>query len=178
MTYSTSGHTRSAGHRRAEGWRTAALFRALGEPARLTLLRHLFMGEHSVRELTDHLGLAQSTVSVHLASLRDCGLVTVRKRGRSSIYEICDPGGLATLISSAEALLEGGVPQDTSDPNATQVATARITVDDEGFFDGRTAQILDPLQECPTTSSPISVEHSTFQIEPASHRAHERPGYA
>ena len=28
---------------------TAALFRALGEPARLTMLRHLFTGEHSVR---------------------------------------------------------------------------------------------------------------------------------
>lgn len=87
---------------------TAALFRALGEPARLTLLRHLFTGEHSVRELTDHLGLAQSTVSAHLACLRDCGLVTVRQRGRSSIYAIGDPGRLATLVGAAEDLLRGG----------------------------------------------------------------------
>lgn len=91
---------------------TAALFRALGESARLTLLRHLFTGEHSVRELTDHLGLAQSTVSVHLACLRDCGLVTVRQRGRSSIYAICDPGRLATLVGSAEDLLHGGSRPD------------------------------------------------------------------
>ncbi len=87
---------------------TAALFRALGEPARLTMLRHLFTGEHSVRELTDHLGLAQSTVSVHLACLRDCGLVTVRQRGRSSIYALADPGRLATLVGAAEDLLHGG----------------------------------------------------------------------
>jgi ArsR family transcriptional regulator, cadmium/lead-responsive transcriptional repressor len=87
---------------------SAALFRALGEPARLTLLRHLFTGEHQVRELTEHLGLAQSTVSTHLACLRDCGLVTVRQRGRSSIYAIADPGRLATLIAAAEDLLDGG----------------------------------------------------------------------
>ncbi|HEY0187819.1 MAG TPA: metalloregulator ArsR/SmtB family transcription factor [Cellulomonas sp.] len=87
---------------------SAALFRALGEPARLTLLRHLFTGEHQVRELTEHLGLAQSTVSNHLACLRDCGLVTVRQRGRSSIYAIADPGRLATLIAAAEDLLAGG----------------------------------------------------------------------
>lgn len=87
---------------------SAALFRALGEPARLTLLRHLFTGEHSVRELTEHLGLAQSTVSVHLACLRDCGLVTVHQRGRSSIYAVADPGRLAALIGAAEELLHGG----------------------------------------------------------------------
>jgi DNA-binding transcriptional ArsR family regulator len=92
---------------------SAALFRALGEPARLTLLRHLFTGEHSVRELTDHLRLAQSTVSTHLACLRDCGLVTVRQRGRSSIYAIADAGGLASLIAAAEALLSGDTHPET-----------------------------------------------------------------
>ncbi len=92
---------------------SAALFRALGEPARLALLRHLFTGEHSVRELTDHLGLAQSTVSTHLACLRDCGLVTVRQRGRSSIYAIADAGRLATLIAAAEALLGGDTHPET-----------------------------------------------------------------
>jgi DNA-binding transcriptional ArsR family regulator len=97
---------------------SAALFRALGEPARLTLLRHLFTGEHSVRELTEHLGLAQSTVSTHLACLRDCGLVTVRQRGRSSIYAIADAGGLASLIAAAEALLGG----DTHPESCAHVA--------------------------------------------------------
>ena len=91
---------------------TAALFRALGEPARLTLLRHLFTGEHQVRELTDHLGLAQSTVSAHLACLRDCGLVTVRQRGRASIYAIADPARLAGLIAAAESLLDAGPHPD------------------------------------------------------------------
>lgn len=86
----------------------SALFRALAEPARLALLRHLFTGEHAVRDLTAHLGLAQSTVSAHLACLRDCGLVTVRPSGRASIYAIADPGRLATLLAAADALLAGG----------------------------------------------------------------------
>lgn len=104
--------TRSADHAALTA-PTAALFRALGEPARLTMLRHLFTGEHSVRELTDHLGLAQSTVSAHLACLRDCGLVTVRQRGRSSIYAIADPGRLATLVGAGEDLLRGGSSPDS-----------------------------------------------------------------
>lgn len=85
-----------------------ALFHALSEPARLRILRHLFTGEHQVRDLTAHLGLAQSTVSAHLACLRGCGLVTVRPEGRSSIYAVADPARLATLLTAAEALLDGG----------------------------------------------------------------------
>ena len=54
----------------------ASLFHSLSDPARLALLRHLALGEHRVVDLQEHLGLAQSTVSAHLACLRDCGLVT------------------------------------------------------------------------------------------------------
>ncbi len=44
----------------------ASLFRGLGDVSRLAILGHLMLGEHKVVELTDHLGLAQSTVSAHL----------------------------------------------------------------------------------------------------------------
>ncbi len=57
------------------------------------------------------------------------------------------------------------------------VVTAHITVDDGCFSDGHTARILDQLQECLASHFPISVEHSTFQIEPASHRRHEHLGH-
>ena len=62
----------------------AALFHALAEPTRLALLEHLASGEHRVRDLVDHLHLAQSTVSKHLACLRDCGLIRSRSEGRAS----------------------------------------------------------------------------------------------
>lgn len=56
----------------------AALFHGFSDPTRLAILRHLATGEHKVRELTEHLGLAQSTVSAHLACLAGCGLVASR----------------------------------------------------------------------------------------------------
>lgn len=46
------------------------LFRGLADPARLAIVRHLALGEHRVVDLTARLGLAQSTVSGHLACLR------------------------------------------------------------------------------------------------------------
>lgn len=84
---------------------SAALFHALAEPTRLALLAHLSSGEHRVRDLVEHMHLAQSTVSKHLACLRDCGLVTVRAEGRASWFSLADPSGLSELLQSADALL-------------------------------------------------------------------------
>jgi DNA-binding transcriptional ArsR family regulator len=82
-----------------------ALFRSLADPARLAILRHLTLGEHRVVDLTAHLGLAQSTTSAHLACLRDCGLVSVRTVGRSSVYSLAVESELMGVLSSAERLL-------------------------------------------------------------------------
>ncbi|WP_075844906.1 ArsR/SmtB family transcription factor [Dietzia timorensis] len=83
----------------------AAVFHALSEPTRLAVLEHLSRGEHRVRDIVEHLHLAQSTVSKHLACLRECGLVSVRVEGRASWFSIADAPRLAALISSAESLL-------------------------------------------------------------------------
>lgn len=83
----------------------ACLFRGFGDPSRLTILRHLALGEHRVVDLTEHLGLAQSTVSKHLACLRDCGLVTSRPLGRASVFRLTHPEALRDLLASAERLL-------------------------------------------------------------------------
>lgn len=82
----------------------ASLFRSLGDPARLSILRHLALGEHRVIELTAHLGLAQSTVSGHLACLRDCGLVASRPEGRASVFSLARPD-LLEVLAAAERLL-------------------------------------------------------------------------
>jgi DNA-binding transcriptional ArsR family regulator len=83
----------------------ACLFRALGDPTRLAILRHLAFGEHKVVELTSHLGLAQSTVSGHLACLRDCGLVESRPQGRASLFSLAARPELLDLLGAAERLL-------------------------------------------------------------------------
>jgi DNA-binding transcriptional ArsR family regulator len=83
----------------------ACLFRSLGDPTRLAILRHLAGGEHRVVDLTAHLGLAQSTVSAHLACLRDCGLVSSRPQGRASMWSLEHSAELLGLLGSAERLL-------------------------------------------------------------------------
>jgi DNA-binding transcriptional ArsR family regulator len=82
----------------------AALFRSLGDAVRLAIVQRLAQGEMRVVDLTDVLGLAQSTVSKHVACLRDCGLVTYRAEGRQSFYALSRPE-LLDLLRSAEGLL-------------------------------------------------------------------------
>jgi DNA-binding transcriptional ArsR family regulator len=83
----------------------ACMFRSLGDPARLAILRHLALGEHKVVDLTAHVGLAQSTVSAHLACLRDCGLVASRPQGRASMWSLATAPELLDLLAAAERLL-------------------------------------------------------------------------
>jgi cobalt-zinc-cadmium efflux system protein len=55
------------------------------------------------------------------------------------------------------------------------VLTAHVVVDDECFYDGHTARMLDQLQHCVAEHFEVQIEHSTFQLEPAGHGAHEHP---
>ena len=80
-------------------------FRSLGDTTRLAILRRPALGEHRVVELTAHLGLAQSTVSAHLACLRDCGLVTSRPQGRASMWSLATAPELLDVLAAAERLL-------------------------------------------------------------------------
>jgi DNA-binding transcriptional ArsR family regulator len=82
----------------------AALFRSLGDPARLVIVRRLAVGPARVTDLTAALGLAQSTVSKHLACLRDCGLVTSEPAGRASVFRLAQPA-LADMLAAAEQVL-------------------------------------------------------------------------
>lgn len=91
---------------RAAAVSAAAMFRSMGDPARLAILRHLLIREHRVVELIEHLGLAQSTVSQHLACLRECGLVTYRPVGRASAYSVTQPELVTAFFAAAEQLLE------------------------------------------------------------------------
>ena len=83
----------------------AALFHGLSEPSRLAILQHLALGEHRVRDLVEHLGLAQSTVSAHLACLRGCGLVVSRPQGRASMFSLTSAPQLLGVLDAAERLL-------------------------------------------------------------------------
>lgn len=79
--------------------------RGFADPSRLAIVEHLLLGEHRVVDLTRHLGLAQSTVSQHLACLRDCGVVTARSVGRASAYSLTHPDAVGDLLRAAHGLL-------------------------------------------------------------------------
>jgi ArsR family transcriptional regulator, arsenate/arsenite/antimonite-responsive transcriptional repressor len=68
----------------------AALFKALGDPHRLTILATLGRAEDEVCvcDFTSGLPLNQPTVSHHLKILRDAGLVTGERRGTWVYYRL------------------------------------------------------------------------------------------
>ena len=72
----------------------SALYRLLGDEARLRLLRLLALDRLNVTELTGILGLAQSGVSRHLGLLKDGGLVSEEREAGFTYYrispDVCD----------------------------------------------------------------------------------------
>lgn len=85
-----------------------ALFRSLGDPARLAIVRRLAAGPARVTDLVAAVGLAQPTVSKHLACLRDCGLVTSEPVGRASLFRLAHPELLELLASAGQLLTVTG----------------------------------------------------------------------
>jgi DNA-binding transcriptional ArsR family regulator len=65
--------------------------RVLANRDRLLMLCRLAAGEASVSELVAVTGLAQSSVSQHLAVLREAGAVRVRPEQQTRHYSLADP---------------------------------------------------------------------------------------
>jgi cobalt-zinc-cadmium efflux system protein len=103
-----------------------------------------------------------------LALLRDTGRVLLE----------ATPAGL-DLDQVRQHILDLDHVRDVHDLHATQIATglpvltAHVTVADDCFYDGHVPQLLDHLQGCVAQHFTVSIEHSTFQLEPAGHTDHE-----
>lgn len=84
----------------------AALFRALGDPHRLTILATLARApdEVCVCDFTGALPLNQPAVSHHLKILRDAGLVTWQRRGTWVYYRLA-PDASARIAGSLRSLI-------------------------------------------------------------------------
>lgn len=67
------------------------VFKSLGHPARVTIVRQLSVGEHCVCELVEAVGLGWSTVSRHLSVLREAGVIEDEKRGLQVFYRLSLP---------------------------------------------------------------------------------------
>jgi len=84
----------------ADATETAALFRALGDPARVRIVNVVASSREPVCvcELVEVLGLAQPTVSHHLRRLVDAGLLAREERGKWSFFSI-EPAACLRLAS-------------------------------------------------------------------------------
>ncbi|MDX6217614.1 MAG: hypothetical protein QOG99_3198 [Frankiales bacterium] len=82
----------------------ARLFQSLADPTRLRILLRLHRGECRVVDLVAEVGLAQATVSQHLACLRSCGLVQSRPVGRQNLYSFAVPE-IRELLAAADLVL-------------------------------------------------------------------------
>jgi arsenate reductase/ArsR family transcriptional regulator len=84
-----------------------AATRALGHPARMRTAAMLRSGELCLCQITEVLGLAPSTVSLHIKELKRAGLVNERKNGRWVYFSLADDEHARRWIEPAMAAVEG-----------------------------------------------------------------------
>ena len=92
----------------AEAESTAALFRALGDPARIRIVNLLAASPDAVCvcDFVPALGLSQPTVSHHLKKLADAGLLEREARGKWTYYSLHGEAleRLTAIVEPKEAL--------------------------------------------------------------------------
>ncbi|MDA8948140.1 metalloregulator ArsR/SmtB family transcription factor [Flavobacteriaceae bacterium] len=70
---------------------TALVFKALGHPARLSIIEHLIQSPSCIcNDIVDQIPLAQPTISRHLAELKKVGLIQGTIEGKNICYCIND----------------------------------------------------------------------------------------
>ena len=79
------------------------MFKALGDPTRLKIIKMLFCCEKCVCEIIPATGKSQPTTSAHLKILHEAGLVKSRKEGPSVYYRLANES-VKELIKAAEKI--------------------------------------------------------------------------
>ena len=85
----------------------AGHLKLMSHPERLLMLCRLDEGEASVSELVALAGLSQSSVSQHLAMLRDEGVVSIRGEAQTRYYKLKDPMVRAIIHALCDLCGEG-----------------------------------------------------------------------
>ena len=80
----------SSGHMQENARRTTDFLKSLAHAGRLMILCRLIEGPATVGELEEMLAMRQSSVSKQLARLREEGLVSCQRDGRSISYSLAD----------------------------------------------------------------------------------------
>lgn len=91
-----------------------SLFKCLGDETRLLIMVLIQnQGELCVGELVDALQLSQPKVSRHLANLRECKLLDIRKSGQWVFYRVHDelPKWANEIVCQAVVASEAKLPE-------------------------------------------------------------------
>ena len=91
--------------------RLANVFKALGHPTRLQILTKTINSEFCVQDLGEELDRRQPHISQHLTVLRERGLVTPRRKGKTVCYRPTDSRIREIIQLAAEAFC----PADSSE---------------------------------------------------------------
>ena len=91
----------------------AKVAKALAHPSRLFLLDLLTQAEQCVQDLTEQVGADQSTVSKHLAILKEAGLIESRREGTANYYHVTC-GCLDGFFQCLETVVRSDVARRTS----------------------------------------------------------------
>ena len=86
----------------------AGRLKLMSHPERLLMLCRMDEGEVSVTELVELAGLSQSSVSQHLAMLREEGVVSIRGEAQTRFYSLKDPIVRGVIHSLCELCNEPG----------------------------------------------------------------------
>lgn len=68
-------------------------FRALADPTRRQILRHLSMAEMTIAEVSSHFDMTRGAVKKHLTILEEGRLISVHPKGRERINRL-EPEGI------------------------------------------------------------------------------------
>jgi ArsR family transcriptional regulator len=66
------------------------MLKALAHPARLKIVGGLMKDECNVGDIQKNLGLPQSTISQHLRTLKNAGIIQGRREGTRTCYQVID----------------------------------------------------------------------------------------
>ena len=91
------------------------VFRALGDPHRLQILDLLMQREQNAGELLQQVDVVQSTLSHHMKSLCESGLVTARKSGKWTYYSVD-----RAVVELAREFLRKYLQMQTEEPALTE----------------------------------------------------------
>ena len=107
------------------------IFAVLADPTRRAILQALAAKSQSVGELVEVTAEAQPSISKHLKTLKEAGLVSVEADGQTRIYSL-DSGPLAEVLSFVNELAPGiggvaaGSTESTDPVEKTLVEAAEV----------------------------------------------------